>query len=457
MAHRPTLNSSLIWSSISSLKVALPYLFVCILALVATQHQARADALALQNFDHVGFDDAVAGRDGERVVDLYLRVLSEFGAPIKGLQATDIEVWEDDAQIPAEELVINSLDTTGRGITAVLAIDASGTMRGEPFLKAREAAMAFVEQLRPEDRVAVLTFAEDINEVSRFSAQRAETRDALENLEIDLERSRHTLLYDGAFRAIDMIRTSPDIPRRAFVILFSDGKDDGSDRTREDVLREAMGREGDSHILNFAVGYARFGGAGLEEMRALAEGTGGEYQQAASVEDVGDFFDLVAKQMTQSYLVTYPSDMDGEPHNIRVTLAGKSGERLAYFPDIAGPRWPWFLGLAGVVLVGLIGFLFSRRGTVGRLSIKSGASAGTQVALKKGKTRIGALEDNEVVLDGTKVSRYHAEVTVRGGVVEISDLDSTNGTKINGQLVQRGPLHIGDQITVGDVELSYDK
>ncbi|MCH7868694.1 MAG: VWA domain-containing protein [Myxococcales bacterium] len=431
----------------------LLFLLMSSSALIA---QERAP-LSLQKVARIGFDDAVAGTDGERVVDLYVRVLTEYGSPIRNLSPQALEVWQDDERIDVDKLSVRSLDTTGRGITAVLAIDASGTMRGEPFAKAREAAISFLDQLRPEDRVAIVTFSEDINIVSRFGQQRAETRLALRDLEIDIERSRHTLLFDGAFRALNLIRTTSGLPRRGFVILFSDGKDDGSDRTRDEVLAEAKGRNHESHILIFSVGYARFGGAGLDEMRKLAEKSGGEFMEAVSIAEVSDFFDLVGQQMTQSYLVTYPSNMDGEQHRIRITVAGQSGERTAYFPDIAGPRWPWLVAVGALGLILLVVELVRRIGTVGRISIASGPFAGTQVALRKGKTLIGALEDNDLVLAGTKVSRYHAEIVVRGRMVEIIDLDSTNGTQINGQFVKRGPLELGDTITVADVEILFDR
>ncbi len=432
-------------------------LLFCLLAPTSLQADPERVSLSLQEVNRIGFDDVVAGAGGERVVDLYVRVLAEFGSPIRNLEARDLEVWQDDEQIESEDLSVRSLDATGRGITAVLAIDASGTMRGKPFAKAKEAAAAFLERLRPEDRVAILTFSEEINIVSRFGEQRAETRQVLRDLEIDVERSRHTLLYDGAFRALDLIRTTPGVPRRAFVILFSDGKDDGSDRTREEVVQEALGRGGESHILNFCVGYARFGGAGLDEMRELAAGTGGEFMEAVSVEDVSDFFDLVARQMTQSYLVAYPASMDGRSHQIRVTIAGHSAERAADFPDIAGAWWPWLVGAAGVVAIVLLVLLVQRGRTVGRLAVVSGPFSGTQVALPKGRTRIGALEDNDLVLASAKVSRYHAEIVVRGRRVEISDLDSTNGTTINGQPVRRGPLELGDKIGIADVEIVYER
>ena len=440
------------WSRIAGLGI-----FLCLLVPASIRAEPGEESISLQEVNRIGFDEAVAGFQGQRVVDLYVRVVGRFGSPIRNLGPQDFEIWQDDELIDSEDLVVSTLETTGRGVTAVLAIDASGTMRGEPFAKAKEAAGVFLDKLHPEDRVAILAFSEGITTVSEFGDQRSVARQELRDFEIDVEHSRHTLLYDGVFRSLDQIRTSSNLPHRSFVILFSDGKDDGSDRTKEDVLHEAKGSSHQSGILIFSVGYARFGGAGLDTMRVFAEETGGEFMEAKSLEDMLDFFDLVARQMTQSYVVTYPASMDGEQHEIRVTIAGKSGEFTAFFPDIPLPKWPWAVGLLGVAMVaGVIVFLRSR-GTVGRLSIVSGSNSGTQIALKKGKTLIGALEDNDVVLADSRVSRYHAEIVVRGRSIELADLDSTNGTMINGQPVKRGPIGIGDKITFADVEIIFEK
>jgi pSer/pThr/pTyr-binding forkhead associated (FHA) protein len=76
--------------------------------------------------------------------------------------------------------------------------------------------------------------------------------------------------------------------------------------------------------------------------------------------------------------------------------------------------------------------------------------------LKGGRNRIGALEDNDIVLPSTTVSRYHAEIVARGRQVQISDLRSKNGTRVNGQPIQQSPLAPGDRISIADIELVYD-
>jgi ABC transport system ATP-binding/permease protein len=66
------------------------------------------------------------------------------------------------------------------------------------------------------------------------------------------------------------------------------------------------------------------------------------------------------------------------------------------------------------------------------------------------RLRIGRAPDNEVVVSDLSVSRYHAELrrTRRGGY-EIADLDSHNGTYLNGQRVTTAPVTETDQIGIG--------
>jgi VWFA-related protein len=391
------------------------------------------------------------------VVDLYLRAETSFRIPVKRIRPADIEVWEDGERIDPSKVTIEPLQKTDRGLAVVLAIDASGTMRGGSFQRAKEAALALLERRRPQDHVAVVSFAEDVQVVADFDLSSAETRLAVRNLEMDLERSQHTLLYDGAFRAIELMRRRADLPRRAFMILLSDGKDGGSDRSRDDVIRAAKGEGGEAHILIFSIGYTRFGAGGIEEMRRLAEGTGGDLLEADSMVHARDFFDASATRIQGSYVLRFPTSLDGEEHEVRITIEGQSSSREAFYPHIRGPIWPYLIVIAGALAALGIFLLLQRAGTAGRIRIASGPGAGSVVPIKAGKTRIGALEDNDVVLPLSTVSRYHAEILARGSRVEIRDLRSKNGTLVNGQVIRTSPLVPGDKVHIADVELVYER
>lgn len=69
--------------------------------------------------------------------------------------------------------------------------------------------------------------------------------------------------------------------------------------------------------------------------------------------------------------------------------------------------------------------------------------------------RVGRDPLNEVVIDDANVSRYHAEVRDEGGQLVIVDLGSTNGVKVNGQVVQQHALQSNDVVQMGDALFEF--
>jgi len=68
---------------------------------------------------------------------------------------------------------------------------------------------------------------------------------------------------------------------------------------------------------------------------------------------------------------------------------------------------------------------------------------------------IGREEDNTIQLNDERVSRFHAKIQEDDGRVILTDLDSTNGTRINGHPVQMRVLQPGDQLVIGRSLLLY--
>ena len=76
-------------------------------------------------------------------------------------------------------------------------------------------------------------------------------------------------------------------------------------------------------------------------------------------------------------------------------------------------------------------------------------------ALTAGTVRLGRAPDNDVVLDDSRVSRYHAQIRRRGDRFTLVDLGSTNGTRIGSQPVTEQALRTGDTIYLGGVPLRF--
>jgi Protein of unknown function (DUF3662)/FHA domain len=67
--------------------------------------------------------------------------------------------------------------------------------------------------------------------------------------------------------------------------------------------------------------------------------------------------------------------------------------------------------------------------------------------------RIGRGSESDVTLRDARVSRQHARLHGRDGVLVLTDLGSTNGTRVNGQRIREVVLGAGDQIVMGDTVL----
>lgn len=79
---------------------------------------------------------------------------------------------------------------------------------------------------------------------------------------------------------------------------------------------------------------------------------------------------------------------------------------------------------------------------------------GREVEVRDGLV-LGRIAGADVVVHDSKASRRHAVVHLAGSVAEIEDLDSSNGTLLNGKKIQRRGLHDGDTIRIGQWEISY--
>lgn len=74
------------------------------------------------------------------------------------------------------------------------------------------------------------------------------------------------------------------------------------------------------------------------------------------------------------------------------------------------------------------------------------------IRLREGFTIVGRAPASDIVLEDPSVSRFHARLEVSGRRIDVRDLDSTNGTRVNGHPVGSAPLEVGDAVTFGSIE-----
>jgi pSer/pThr/pTyr-binding forkhead associated (FHA) protein len=82
---------------------------------------------------------------------------------------------------------------------------------------------------------------------------------------------------------------------------------------------------------------------------------------------------------------------------------------------------------------------------------------GRRIVVGSHGATIGRSRDCEIVVDDANVSRRHAELRPRGGAWVLTDLGSTNGTRLDGRRIERPePLEPGDRIEVGASVITFD-
>jgi hypothetical protein len=97
-------------------------------------------------------------------------------------------------------------------------------------------------------------------------------------------------------------------------------------------------------------------------------------------------------------------------------------------------------------------FRIERRPTGAQLLVlrfDGGPQAGQEFVIRKQSNSVGRALDNDLVLDSADVSRRHARLDYDGRTLTVTDLDSTNGTKVNGRPITSRTIALGDKVAFG--------
>jgi Ca-activated chloride channel homolog len=217
---------------------------------------------------------------------------------------------------------------------------------------------------------------------------------ALLTEKIDLLRTgSDTAMYNAL---IEAEKELVNVPGRKAIIVLTDGLDNQSQSTVDDVIT-AIGPSGLT-ISTIGFGDASTASqAGLDEaaLRGLAEKSGGMYSYAADSESLSALYQQYGRTLQSEYAITYvsPSALrDGVNRNLNVSISesGATTETLynpgGVLPEVSGSSWILFVSiLAGLVLLLVIPAIFSgiggrmpgggSKGKGGRIKLANSAPA----------------------------------------------------------------------------------
>src|SRR5215475_6023846 len=254
----------------TSLMVAALAAFVPQLAAQEAQDKQRQDKQTEMgtirlNTDLVTVDAIVTDRDGNRVSGV--------------LKASDFVIYEDGVR-----QAINSFSATDTPFNLVLLLDTSGSARDEIELT-RRAALRFLDELRPRDRVAVVQFSREVELLKDLTSDRAEIEEALGLL----KPGTGTSFYDSLKLAVEEVFKG--VEGRKAVVALTDGVDSFGYTTFDQILAEVES----SNVLTY-----------------FLELNTEEFTQAGMARDCSDesHFQFSRKQF-KKYLTEYGKDGKG--------------------------------------------------------------------------------------------------------------------------------------------------
>jgi len=280
------------------------------------------------------FASAAAGQKAIQVnitlVTVPVMVMDKAGKCIRGLEASDFRVFENGKEQKIDRLVPES-----EPFNVALLIDSSGSTHFKSD-EMQQAALAFVDALRPRDRLMVASFDGEISYDSEFTEDHGLLRAAI----VQKHQGNLTRLYD----AIDgVLRERLDrIAGRKAIVLFTDGVDNESRRVdaagslavieRSDVIVYAIQydtrKDGipDRYAVPTPPGYATFGelyARAVHYLRDLASHSGGRLFHAETMGNLQEAFSQVAQELSLQYtLCYYPADQkrSSSYRHLRVTV-----------------------------------------------------------------------------------------------------------------------------------------
>jgi Ca-activated chloride channel family protein len=283
-------------------------------------------AVILQLPVHAQEPDQGTIRVNVNLVLMDATVKAKDGQIMASLKKDDFEVREDG--------VVQKLDVFNRDelpLDVALVLDLSDSI--EPFLAPlREAATIALSALKPNDEVALFTFATDAQLRIPLSRDKNKVADQITTF----DARGATNINDGIFVAAEYLLRTPPTGRRVIILISDDvGTDAGGQGTR-DIVTEVIAA--DTVLYNLRIpGYNPPGTLlhsamtpGLVNIGKVMEATGGELFDVSNVANLDAAFSALIQRIKTRYTLGYytmATGGEGKPHKLDVRLASSFGKK----------------------------------------------------------------------------------------------------------------------------------
>ena len=214
--------------------------------------------------------------------------------PILNLSESNFEVFENGWKVANFQL--KSFRHLSEPKNIIIAVDGSNSLSKKAFKKQLEAARKFASQLAPHDKMAVYSFH---NKVERHCGFTSATQQMKECISAIKQHGKKTLLYDTILDAASMASKLKD--QRKFMVVFTDGRDEGSTMTMNDTISYLMRHS--IPVFVIATGNKKR----IKKLTRITNMTGGETYYTSTNSDLKRVYQLLNHILDSNYLVQYVS------------------------------------------------------------------------------------------------------------------------------------------------------
>ncbi len=272
-------------------------------------------------------------------VVLNCTVVTQKGKLVDDLTRNEVRVWEDD--VPQ---TINSFQHQDVPVSMGILVDNSGSMR-DKRAAVNAAALNLVKLSNPKDAAFIVNFSDKAYLDQDFTSNIADLERGLSHI----DTRNTTALYDAVAASADLLSHNAKHPKQVLLII-TDGADNASRLSLQQAIRRVQSLEGP---VVYSIGLL-FGDSKEEARRAkssletLSNETGGLAYFPASLQDVDEVAQDVARDIRDQYTIGYHSTKDaslGGYRRVRVEATSPKLGRLivrtrkGYYPKSA-PRAP---------------------------------------------------------------------------------------------------------------------
>ena len=255
-----------------------------------------------------------------RLVNVFVTVTDEYGAPIAGLSKDNFELQEDGV---AQTIAVFDKESA-LPLSIVMDIDTSLSTRKDLPLELNSARHFAHAILRPVDALSIYEFSEVVNEVVHFSPD-------LKAIDHGIDHPRlgaGTALYDAIYLGAESLQARQG---RKVKVVITDGGDTVSRVDYQEALRGAQQAEAVVYsIIDVPVEASAGRDIGGEHaLIQLSEDTGGKYFYATSVPELDEAFRKISDELRTQYLLAYyPARRlsDSDFRRIQVKVRGTSSD-----------------------------------------------------------------------------------------------------------------------------------